>query len=165
MPFAFFSVIARGVLDRLDGYGLDLGSQVIDLVCAVTGEVVVASSASAPAAWAIRKIVMALRYLQPEFPMQILSPVLAAAATVAVVLAGHPLPSARAQPAIPAAWPGGASMALSLSFDDGRESQLTEGLPVFARHGARVTLYVVPSAVERKLDSWKQATAAGHENR
>ncbi len=61
------------------------------------------------------------------------------------------------------AWPGGASMALSLSFDDGRESQVTEGLPVFARHGAKVTLYVVPSAVERRLDGWKQAAAAGHE--
>ena len=32
-------------------------------------------------------------------------------------------------------------MALSLSFDDGRESQVTQGLPVFARHGAKVTLY------------------------
>ena len=34
---------------------------------------------------------------------------------------------------------------------------------MFARHGARVTLYVVPSAVERLLDGWKQAAAAGHE--
>lgn len=54
-------------------------------------------------------------------------------------------------------------MALSLSFDDGRESQVTQGLPVFARHGARVTLYVVPSAVERALEGWKRAAAAGHE--
>ena len=61
------------------------------------------------------------------------------------------------------AWPGGARMALSLSFDDGRESQVTQGLPVFARHGVKVTLYVVPSAVERHLDGWKQAAAAGHE--
>lgn len=61
------------------------------------------------------------------------------------------------------AWPGGARMALSLSFDDGRESQVTQGLPVFARHGAKVTLYVVPSAVERGLEGWKRAAAAGHE--
>jgi peptidoglycan/xylan/chitin deacetylase (PgdA/CDA1 family) len=54
-------------------------------------------------------------------------------------------------------------MALSLSFDDGRASQVTQGLPVFARHGARVTLYVVPSAVEKAVDLWKQAAAAGHE--
>jgi peptidoglycan/xylan/chitin deacetylase (PgdA/CDA1 family) len=54
-------------------------------------------------------------------------------------------------------------MALSLSFDDGRVSQVTQGLPVFARHGAKVTLFVVPSAVEARLDEWKKAVAAGHE--
>ena len=54
-------------------------------------------------------------------------------------------------------------MALSLSFDDGRESQITQGLPVFARHGVKVTLFVVPSAVEPKLNEWKRAVAAGHE--
>ena len=71
----------------------------------------------------------------------------------------------RAQPSAAAAraWPAGARMALSLSFDDGRASQVTQGLPVFARHGVKVTLYVVPSAVERHLDGWKQAAAAGHE--
>lgn len=61
------------------------------------------------------------------------------------------------------AWPGGARMALSLSFDDGRASQVHAGLPVFARHGARVTLYVVPSALEPHLEGWKRAVAAGHE--
>ncbi|MBA2354954.1 MAG: polysaccharide deacetylase family protein [Acidobacteria bacterium] len=63
----------------------------------------------------------------------------------------------------PYGWPGGARMALSLSFDDGRASQVTQGLPVFARHGAKVTLFVVPSAVERDVNGWKQAVAAGHE--
>src|SRR5918993_1146341 len=95
--------------------------------------------------------------------MHILSSISAVATTIAVVLAGHPLASTRPQPVASAPWPGGAAMALSLSFDDGRESQLTEGLPVFARHGAKVTLYVVPSAVDRKPDGWKQAAAAGHE--
>ena len=61
------------------------------------------------------------------------------------------------------AWPGGARMALSLSFDDGRVSQVREGLPVFARHGARVTFFVVPSAIEPHVDGWKRAVAAGHE--
>src|SRR5690606_234668 len=59
--------------------------------------------------------------------------------------------------------PGDARMALSLSFDDGRASQVDVGLDVFARHDARVTLYVVPSAVEARLDGWKRAVAAGHE--
>ena len=79
----------------------------------------------------------------------------------AAVLAVHPDAVTRAQTA--PAWPGAARMALSLSFDDGRVSQVTEGLPVFARHGARVTLFVVPSAVEPHLDGWKRAVAAGHE--
>ena len=60
-------------------------------------------------------------------------------------------------------WPGGARMALSLSFDDGRESQVTQGLPVFTRHAAKATFFVVPSAVERSLDGWKRVAAAGHE--
>lgn len=63
----------------------------------------------------------------------------------------------------PAAWPNGARMALSLSFDDGRRSQVDVGLPVWARHEAAVTLYVVPSAVEQHLEGWRRAAAAGHE--
>ncbi|HTV01768.1 MAG TPA: polysaccharide deacetylase family protein [Luteitalea sp.] len=81
-------------------------------------------------------------------------------------LAVSPLASPTASmqsPATAPGWPGGARMALSLSFDDGRESQVTAGLPVFARHRSRVTLFVVPSAVERRVDGWKQAAAAGHE--
>ena len=34
---------------------------------------------------------------------------------------------------------------------------------MFARHGVKVTLFVVPSAVEPKLNEWKRAVAAGHE--
>ena len=96
-----------------------------------------------------------------------------AAALLAMAVVGVPLaaqspparPPATPPPVAPAsvAWPAGARMALSLSFDDGRPSQVTQGGPVFARHGARVTLYVVPSAVEKAPDLWKQAAAAGHE--
>jgi peptidoglycan-N-acetylglucosamine deacetylase len=99
--------------------------------------------------------------------MRMLSSALALSAVAATVLVAHPHDHALAQGAPPMAppmaWPGGARMALSLSFDDGRESQVTAGLQVFARHGAKVTLFVVPSAVERRLDGWKQAVAAGHE--
>lgn len=107
--------------------------------------------------------------------MRMFSSALALTAVAAAFLVAHPNAQAPAQGASPMAspmaplmappmvWPGGARMAVSLSFDDGRESQVTAGLPVFARHGARVTLFVVPSAVERRLDGWKQAVAAGHE--
>lgn len=70
---------------------------------------------------------------------------------------------ARGRTAAPPAWPGGARMALSLSFDDGRESQVDVGLPLLARHRVTVTFYVVPSAVERRVDGWKRAVADGHE--
>lgn len=84
---------------------------------------------------------------------------LTAALALPLPLAGQPSrPSPQSGP-----WPGGARMALSLSFDDGRDSQVTQGLPIFDHHGVKVTLYVVPSAVERNVDGWKKAVAAGHE--
>jgi peptidoglycan-N-acetylglucosamine deacetylase len=89
---------------------------------------------------------------------------LALVASTALAVRSSPTASATQPPSTATTgWPGGARMALSLSFDDGRESQVTAGLPVFARHRSRVTLFVVPSAVERRLDGWKQAAAAGHE--
>jgi len=60
-------------------------------------------------------------------------------------------------------WPEGKQMALSLSFDGGRPSQVDNGTPLFDRHGAKVTFYVVPSAMQSHLDRWKAAVAAGHE--
>lgn len=80
------------------------------------------------------------------------------ASAVAVAADRQQTPAPAATP-----WPGGARMALSLSFDDGRASQVTVGLPVFARHRARVTYFVVPSAVERTLEGWRDAVRAGHE--
>jgi peptidoglycan/xylan/chitin deacetylase (PgdA/CDA1 family) len=95
--------------------------------------------------------------------MRIPITILTCAVAATTALMTGPIAVAQAPVAASMSWPGGARMALSLSFDDGRESQVTEGLPVFARHGARATFYVVPSAVERRLDGWKQAAAAGHE--
>lgn len=69
----------------------------------------------------------------------------------------------QAAPGEVVSWPGGARMALSLSFDDGRASQVDAGLPVFARHDAHVTFFVVPSAVEANRAGWRRAAAAGHE--
>ena len=60
-------------------------------------------------------------------------------------------------------WPHGARAAVSLSFDDGRPSQLDNGLPVLARSGTRATFYVAPGRVEERLADWRQALAAGHE--
>lgn len=61
------------------------------------------------------------------------------------------------------AWPNGKRAAVSLTFDDGRASQVDVGLALFERLGAKATFYVGPSAVERRLDGWRKAAAAGHE--
>ncbi len=60
-------------------------------------------------------------------------------------------------------WPDGRRAALSLSFDDGRKSQVDNGLALLDRHNVKATFYVVPSAVERQLEAWKKIVASGHE--
>lgn len=71
---------------------------------------------------------------------------------------------ARAQNPTPAfKWPDGKRVALSLSFDDARASQVEGGTALLDKHNVKATFYVVPSSVERKLDGWKKAVASGHE--
>jgi cellobiose epimerase len=60
-------------------------------------------------------------------------------------------------------WPDGKQVAISLTFDDGRTSQVDGGTALLDQYGFKATFYVVPSAVEKKLDGWKKAVAAGHE--
>jgi peptidoglycan/xylan/chitin deacetylase (PgdA/CDA1 family) len=60
-------------------------------------------------------------------------------------------------------WPDGKRVALSLSFDDGRTSQVEGGTALLDRHGVKATFYVTPAAVERRLAGWRQAVASGHE--
>jgi peptidoglycan-N-acetylglucosamine deacetylase len=61
------------------------------------------------------------------------------------------------------AWPNGKRAALSLSFDDARASVIENGMAVLNRHGVAATFYVVPSAVEKRLEAWREAVKAGHE--
>ncbi len=60
-------------------------------------------------------------------------------------------------------WPDQKTMALSLTWDDGRSSQVEVGTPILNKYGIKATFYVVPSAVQRSLDGWKQAVQDGHE--
>src|SRR5215831_13962008 len=60
-------------------------------------------------------------------------------------------------------WPDGKRVAVSLSFDDARESQVTAGAALFKRAGAKATFYVQPPNVQKRLDGWKAIAAAGHE--
>lgn len=60
-------------------------------------------------------------------------------------------------------WPEGKRVAISLTFDDGRDSQVTGGTALLDEYNVKATFFVVPSAVERQLNGWKKAVAAGHE--
>jgi peptidoglycan/xylan/chitin deacetylase (PgdA/CDA1 family) len=60
-------------------------------------------------------------------------------------------------------WPEGKRAAISLSFDDGRESQIDAGMELLDRYQVKATFFVVPRAVQRRLEGWKLAVAAGHE--
>lgn len=63
----------------------------------------------------------------------------------------------------PFRWPNDARAALSLSFDDARPSQISNGVPVLNRHGLRATFYVLPSRVNEDVKGWKSVVEAGHE--
>ncbi len=63
----------------------------------------------------------------------------------------------------PFEWPEGARAAVSLTFDDARHSQVDKGTALLNRFDVKATFYVVPGAVEERLEGWKAAVAAGHE--
>ncbi len=63
----------------------------------------------------------------------------------------------------PIRWPEGKRMALSLSFDDSRVSNLDHGIPLLNELGLRATFFVLPRVVEKELDRWRAAVAQGHE--
>lgn len=60
-------------------------------------------------------------------------------------------------------FPDGARVAVSLTFDDARDSQLDVGLPVLDVHGVRATFFVLPARVRRRRAEWERAVEAGHE--
>lgn len=60
-------------------------------------------------------------------------------------------------------WPEGIQAAVSLSFDDARESQVIAGTPLLDQYNIKATFYVVPASVEKQLEGWKKAVAGGHE--
>jgi peptidoglycan/xylan/chitin deacetylase (PgdA/CDA1 family) len=60
-------------------------------------------------------------------------------------------------------WPQGKRAALSISFDDSRDSQLNNGIPLLDRYGVKGTFYVMPRVVEKNPDGWKNAQSSGHE--
>ena len=61
------------------------------------------------------------------------------------------------------AWPEGKQIAISLSFDDARASQVDVGTALLDQYGVKGTFYVVPNSVKQRLEGWKKAVASGHE--
>lgn len=59
-------------------------------------------------------------------------------------------------------FPEGVSVAVSLSFDDARASQL-EGVRILDDHGLRATFYVLPSGLAAAPERWRSVARAGHE--
>ncbi|WP_067279853.1 polysaccharide deacetylase family protein [Streptomyces jeddahensis] len=59
-------------------------------------------------------------------------------------------------------FPGNAAVAVSLSFDDARESQL-QGARILDEHGIRASFYVLPSGIAAAPDRWSSVASAGHE--
>ena len=75
---------------------------------------------------------------------------------------GGGAPDARRRSAPPGlSRPDGRKAALSLTFDDARESQVDVGIPLLNELGVRATFYVLPQGAEGR--GWKAAAAAGHE--
>jgi peptidoglycan/xylan/chitin deacetylase (PgdA/CDA1 family) len=65
-------------------------------------------------------------------------------------------------------WPNGRLGAVSLTFDDGRASQLEHAIPIMAQHGLLGTFYLNPRGTTEdewraRLEPWRAVQAAGHE--
>lgn len=60
-------------------------------------------------------------------------------------------------------WPGGKRGAVSLSYDDGLESQLDHAIPQLDAAGMKGTFFVTADQIETRLGDWREAAAEGHE--
>jgi peptidoglycan/xylan/chitin deacetylase (PgdA/CDA1 family) len=60
-------------------------------------------------------------------------------------------------------WPDGNEVALSLSFDDARPSQLDNGMPILDRYEVKATFYVSLEAMQKRKKDWAMAVSKGHE--
>ena len=60
-------------------------------------------------------------------------------------------------------WPSGKKMALSLTFDDARFSQIDTGIPLLDKYGVKATFYISPGSMLQRADGWKSAVMNGHE--
>lgn len=60
-------------------------------------------------------------------------------------------------------WPDGARAAVSLTYDDGLDSQLDNALPALDADGLRATFFLTGYNIQWRLKDWSAVAAAGHE--
>lgn len=60
-------------------------------------------------------------------------------------------------------WPEERQVAISLTFDDSRLSQIDNGVTLLDKSGVHATFYVIPETVEKNLKGWKNVVQKGHE--
>jgi peptidoglycan-N-acetylglucosamine deacetylase len=60
-------------------------------------------------------------------------------------------------------WPEGKQMALSLTFDDARLSQVDTGIPLLDKYSVRATFYLSPDNMNQRLPGWRKAIEEGHD--
>jgi peptidoglycan-N-acetylglucosamine deacetylase len=61
-------------------------------------------------------------------------------------------------------WPGDKKMALSITFDDARISQIDSGgISILDKYDVKGTFYVSPENLAPQIDGWKKAIENGHE--
>jgi len=54
-------------------------------------------------------------------------------------------------------------MALSLTFDDARLTQIDKGIPLLDIYGVKGTFYISPASMMQRIDGWKKAVKTGHD--
>ena len=54
-------------------------------------------------------------------------------------------------------------MAISLTFDDARLTQIDKGIPLLDKYGVKATFYLSPDNMKQRLEGWKKAVSKGHD--
>ena len=60
-------------------------------------------------------------------------------------------------------WPGGARAAVSLTYDDGLDSQIEHAAPALDAAGLKGTFFLTRENMEARTDDWQAVAKAGHE--
>ena len=85
------------------------------------------------------------------------------AGLTAAVLSGAPLAAARGRTPFPV-WPNGARAAVSLTYDDGLDSQLDNATGPLEAAGLKATFFITRDNAEARAEDWANlAKTSGHE--